>query len=71
MTAKEKAERLITSYYNLIKGTSPELEHETIYSLAKESAIISVDETLNMLFDHGTNEINAYWFDVDEELKNL
>ena len=71
MTPNEKAERLITSYYNLIKGKNTELEHEAIYSLAKESAIIAADETLNMLFDEGSNTIYAYWLDVYDALENL
>jgi hypothetical protein len=70
MTAKEKKEQLITRYYNLIQDLGGDLGQEILVSiLAKKCARIAVDEVLNVLFDHGTNEINAYWEEVEELIK--
>ena len=48
MTAKEKADELFTHYHNLIQEIGGELGQEILVSiLAKQSALIAVDEILN------------------------
>jgi hypothetical protein len=71
-TAKEMANRLVTRNHNLIQDLGGELGQEILVSiLAIKLALITVDELLNVLFDHGTNEEYSYWLDVEKELKDL
>jgi hypothetical protein len=71
-TAKEMANRLVTRNHNLIQDIGGDLGKEILVSiLAKKLALITVDEVLNVLFDHGTNEEYSYWLDAEKELKEL
>ncbi len=77
MTPKEKAEELISSYrFALSIPNAPLGEHKD--SIAKQCALIAVDEIIDILeingfmlqeyHDKGTLE---YWIHVKEEIENL
>ncbi len=70
MTPKEKAKELTNSFYRIIP-----LDKMTIdYNLAKQCALIAVDEILLVFYDDirsmWLDELN-YWHDVKKEIKNL
>ncbi len=70
MTPKDKADELIYSFYRIIP-----LDKMTIdYNLAKQCALIAVDEILLVFYDDirsmWLDELN-YWHDVKKEIKNL
>jgi hypothetical protein len=72
MTPKEKAEELYSTYrYVLSLPNAPLGENKDV--LAKQCALIAVDETLRALhFNVWTNvdEIN-YWKEVKQEIEQL
>ena len=76
MTPKEKAEELITIYYNKIQDIGGELGQEIIVSLiAKQCALIAVDDILEVLyslkFGNALSEELDYWDKVKQEINNL
>jgi len=73
MTPKEKAEELLTTYYNKIQDIGGELGQEIIVSLiAKECALIVVDEILDMVKHTPIEFIETdYWQEVKQEIENL
>jgi hypothetical protein len=72
MTPTEKKEQLIARYHNLIQDLGGDLGQEILVSvLAEKCTKIAVDEILNILFDHGTDETYGYWSEILEELLNL
>jgi len=67
MTAKEKADTLYWKYYQLVAdGSHPEEK-------AKECALITVDEILNVIHAKDLNYRNvyAYFLEVKQELEKL
>ena len=63
MTPKEKADELYTRYESLSK--TPFKSHQNL----KESALIAVDEILDLYLEESRN--TRYWEDVKEEIENL
>jgi hypothetical protein len=64
MTPKEKAHQIYDNMYNVESHDFHNMKEED----AVQCAIIAADEVLNVLFDYGTNEIYAYWGEVEQEL---
>ena len=78
MTAKEKALELINKFIDAsIVEEEINYYHPKPYSLAKQCAIIAVDEILsvmNSLFTESyldSLDENKYWQQVKEEIENL
>ena len=72
MTAKEKADELFTHYHNLIQEIGGELGQEILVSiLAKQCALIAVDEILNINSVDKDFSLSFYWQDVKDEIQNL
>ena len=72
MTPKQKADEIFTHYHNLIQEQGGELGQEILVSiLAKQCALIAVDEILNInsFKEHFT--IHFYYLAVKEEIENL
>jgi len=63
MKAKDKAKELVAKFLN------DELSNHINYSLAKECALITVDEIL-ACYNWPSREL-AYWQDVKTEISNL
>lgn len=70
MTPKEKAEELITKFKIILMSEDTECGNEILCTIiAKQSALIVVDEILNAhLFDLDEKE---YWIQVKEEIEKL
>ena len=68
MEAKEKAEQLVNKMFNWIEGGSA-IEYE----IAKECALIAVDEIFNTGLLEGTTTgvLKKYWQEVKQEIENL
>ena len=68
MEAKEKAEQLVNKMFNWIAGGSV-IEYE----MAKECALIAVDEIFNTGLLEGTTTgvLKKYWKQVKQEIENL
>ena len=66
MTSKEKAEDLYWTYYQKVAdGSSPEY-------IAKQCALIAVDEILYALSFHSDTELGeTYWQEVKQEIEKL
>ena len=72
MTAKEKADELFTHYHNLIQEIGGELGQEILVSiLAKQSALIAVDEILNINSVDKDFSLSFYWQDVKDEIESI
>lgn len=71
MTAKEKATELIWEYLPKIEGWKSAEKTD----LAKELALITVKQTLDIIRYHGTDIGSKYslsfWLDVERELNAL
>jgi len=71
MTPKEKATKLIWEYLPKIEGWKSEEKTD----LAKELALITVEQTLDIIRYHGTDIGSKYslsfWLDVKHELSLL
>ena len=76
MTPKEKAISLVDSYRNILMNEDTECGNEILCTvIAKESAIIAVDEILDvdcfdMSEEHFDNHIE-YWTQVKHEIEKL
>lgn len=69
---KEKAAELFTNYHNLIQDIGGELGQEILVSiLAKQCALIAVDEILNINSFEEHFTIHFYYLAVKEEIENL
>ena len=68
MTPKEKAEELVNKFYRIIH-----LDKMTIdFNLAKQCALIAVDEILFALSFHSDTELGeAYYNEVKKEIEKL
>ena len=64
MTPKEKSEDLIIKYLIV----SSKNNYNMSYTIAKQCALIAVDEILNIIH---TNMEDRYWREVKQELENL
>ena len=72
MTPKEKADEIFTHYHNLIQEIGGELGQEILVSiLAKQSALIVVDEILNINSVDKDFSLSFYWQDVKDIIQNL
>jgi hypothetical protein len=71
-TPKEKAEELVDQYHNLIQDIGGDMGHEILVSiLAKNCALIAVDEILNINSVDKDFSLSHYWLDVKDEILNL
>ena len=72
MTPKQKADEIFTHYHNLIQEIGGELGQEILVSiLAKQCALIAVDEILNINSFEEHFTIHFYYLAVKEEIENL
>jgi hypothetical protein len=72
MTPEEKANELFNHYYNLIQRIGGYLEQEILVSiLAKQCALIAIDEILNINSVDKDFSLTHYWLDVKDEIENL
>jgi hypothetical protein len=70
MTPKEKAEELISSYrFALSIPNAPLGEHKD--SIAKQCALIAVDEILRIRSVNKDDILSNYWEEVEVEIENL
>jgi hypothetical protein len=71
-TPKEKAKELFNQYHNLIQEIGGDMGHEILVSiLAKQCALIAVDEILNINSVDKDFSLSHYWLDVKQEINNL
>jgi hypothetical protein len=71
-TPKEKADELFNHYHNLIQRIGGYLEQEILVSiLAKQCALIAIDEILNINSVDKDFSLSHYWLDVKDEIENL
>jgi hypothetical protein len=66
MEAKEKAEQLVNKMFNWIEGGSV-IEYE----IARECALIAVDEILSIIDEEEQYRAYKYWNEVKQEIENL
>ena len=72
MTPEEKAKELFNHYHNLIQSIGGELGQEILVSiLAKQCALIAIDEILNINSVDKDFSLSHYWLDVKDEIENL
>ena len=72
MRPVEKANQLVANYHNLIQEIGGELGQEILVSiLAKQCALIAVDEILNINSFEEHFTIHFYYLAVKEEIENL
>jgi hypothetical protein len=71
MSAKEKAISLVDSYRNILMNEDTECGNEILCTvIAKESALIAVDEIIYLL-DRYIDPVRSYWEDVKQEINKL
>jgi hypothetical protein len=71
-TPEEKAKELFDQYYNLIQEIGGELGQEILVSiLAKNCALIAVDEILRIRSVNKDDILSNYWEEVEQEINNL
>jgi hypothetical protein len=69
---KEKAKELFDLYHNLIQEIGGDLGHEILVSiLAKNCALIAVDEILRIKSVNKDDILSNYWEEVEQEINNL
>ena len=72
MTPKEKAEELVSKFITINLSQVNELVDGIRIRLAKESALIAVDEITQYLQDILVpNPFGQYWQEVRKEIENL
>jgi hypothetical protein len=76
MTPKEKAHELVWKFYNNIEHTISNEYADKDWEIAKQCAILSVDEILNLLinvygFHESDNGKVEYWKVIKEEIEKL
>lgn len=72
MTGKQKADEIFTHYHNIIQEIGGELGQEILVSiLAKQCALVAVDELIESCYNSGINYSYNFWQDVKKELKKL
>jgi len=68
---KEKAKELFDQYHNLIQEIGGDMGHEILVSiLAKNCALIAVDEILEIKSVDKDFSLSHYWVDVKDEIEN-
>jgi hypothetical protein len=71
-TPEEKAKIIFNQYYNLIQEIGGDLGQEIIVSiLAKNCALIAVDEILRIRSVNKDDILSNYWEEVEQEINNL
>jgi hypothetical protein len=71
-TPKEKAKELFNHYHNLIQEIGGDMGHEILVSiLAKNCALIAVDEILEIKSVDKDFDLSHYWQEVEQEINNL
>jgi hypothetical protein len=69
---KEKAKELFNHYHNLIQEIGGDLGHEILVSiLAKNCALIAVDEILRIRSVNKDDILSNYWEEVEQQINNL
>jgi len=69
MTPKEKAKELVDKYQNFIIEYTADMK---IHKLAKQSALIAVDELIYSVHnEHFSDIFNQFWAEVEQELLKL
>jgi hypothetical protein len=69
---EEKAKELFGYYHKLIQDIGEELGHEILVSiLAKNCALIAVDEILRIRSVNKDDILSNYWEEVEREINNL
>jgi hypothetical protein len=69
---KEKADELFNHYHNLIQEIGGDMGHEILVSiLAKNCALIAVDEILRIRSVNKDDILSNYWEEVEREINNL
>ena len=72
MTPKEKAQELVSRFVSINLSQVNDLVDGIRIRLAKESALIAVDEIIKSFKDVMIpNPFNQYWTEVKQELENL
>ena len=72
MTPKEKAEELVSRFVSINLSQVNDLVDGIRIRLAKESALIAVDEIIKSLDDVlYPNPFGQYWNQVKQEIENL
>ena len=75
MTPKEKAEALVNSYRIILMNEDTECGNEILCtSIAKQSALIAVDELIEIACDYSDYDetvTKEYWQKVKQEIENL
>ena len=66
MTPKEKAKNLVNKFYIIIPLDKMDID----YDLAKQFALIAVDEMINVIKDLD-NWAYKYWQEVKQEIEKL
>ena len=66
MNAKEKARELVDKYANVI---SDEIWYDL--EIAKQCALIAVDEILTQIHNWGIVSVKTYWNEVKQEINEL
>jgi len=71
MTPKEKAISLVDSYRNILMNEDTECGNEILCTvIAKQCALIAVDEVLNLCWGNNQVGIN-HWNEVKHEIEKL
>jgi len=72
MTAKEKARELVDKYKMVHEDERGSVWNEiSIHTWSKQSALITVDEILNVIEDNCLEYDDNYWQEVKQEIESL
>lgn len=74
MTVQEKSKELVWKYYHNIEHTISNEYSDKDWEIAKQCALIAIDEILNLVQCVNSNEIELdfnYWQEVKTELEKL
>lgn len=72
MTPEEKAEKLVWIYYHKIEHTISDEYAKVDWEIAKQCALIAVDEVLNFIHTDAFSYTNEeYWQQVKKEIEKL
>ena len=73
MTPKNKAEALVNSYRIILMNEDTECGNEILCtSIAKQCALIAVDEIINSIDNEHVSDIfNEHWQEVKQEIEKL
>ena len=71
MTPKEKAEKLVWIYYHKIEHTISDEYAKVDWEIAKQCALIAIDEGLSWLKEVGGNESQSQGIKVKQEIEKL